>query len=88
MLIELRDYLSGDTCGLVKVINFIEGVAEMDDDMNIIDPLEEVEESWSEFNKDEEHELDPSSVDDFVEWHNEGRVTQIERVFYEIIQPI
>ena len=27
MLIELRDYLSGDTCGLVKVINFVEGKA-------------------------------------------------------------
>ena len=55
--------------------------------MNIVDPLEEIEESWTEFNKNEEHELDPSSVDDFVEWNNEGRVTQIERVFYEIVQP-
>lgn len=87
MLIELRDCVSSDTCGLVRVINFVEGVAEMDDDMNIIDPLEEIEESWTEFNKNEEHELDPSSVDDFVEWNNEGRVTQIERVFYEIVQP-
>jgi hypothetical protein len=49
--------------------------------------LEEVEESWSEFNKDEEHELDSSSVDDFVEWHNENRLTQIERVFVAIVQP-
>ena len=87
MLIELRDFLSGDTCGLVKVINIVEGVAEMDNDMNIIDPLEEIAESWSEFNKDEEHDLDPSSVDDFVEWNNENRVTQIERVFVEIVQP-
>ena len=88
MLIELRDYLSGDTCGLIKVINFVEGVAEMDDDMNIIDPLAEVEESWTEFNKNEEHEfIDCASVDDFVKWHNEGRVTQIERVFVTIIQP-
>ena len=87
MLIELRDYLSGDTCGLIKVINFVEGVAEMDNDMNIIDPLEEVEESWTEFNKLDEHELAFDDVDDFVEWHNEGRVTQIERVFYEIVQP-
>jgi len=87
MLIELRDFLSGDTCGLIRVTNFAEGVAEMDNDMNIVDPLDEVIESWSEFNKDEEHELDPSSVDDFVEWHNENRLTQIERVFVEIVQP-
>jgi hypothetical protein len=45
MLIELRDYVSGDTCGLIKVTNFEEGVAEMDDDMNIVDPLDEV--MWS-----------------------------------------
>ena len=87
MLFELRDYVSGDTCGLVRVTNHVEGVAEMDDDMNIIDPKEEIEDSWEEFNKLEEHELDCTSVDDFVEWHNEGRVTQIERVFVEIIQP-
>ena len=88
MLFELRDYVSGDTCGLVKVINHVEGVAEMDDDMNIIDPLDEVIESWGEFNRDEEHELDSSSVDDFVEWHNENRLTQIERVFVDaIVQP-
>jgi hypothetical protein len=87
MLFELRDYISGDTCGLVQVVNHTEGIAEMDDDMNIIDPKEEIEESWTEFNKYEEHELDSYSVDDFVEWHNESRVTQIERVFFEIIQP-
>jgi hypothetical protein len=86
MLFELKD-LEGESCGLVKVTNFEEGVAEMDDDMNIVDPLDEVIESWTEFNKGEEHELDSSSVDDFVEWHNESRVTQIERVFLEIIQP-
>ena len=87
MLFELRDYVSGDTCGLVEVVNHTEGIAEMDDDMNIIDPQEEVQESWTEFNKLEEHELDNCSVDDFVDWHNENRVTQIERVFLEIIKP-
>jgi len=88
MLIELRDYVSGDTCGLVRVINFVEGVAEMDNDMNIVDPLQEIEESWTEFNQVEEHDLDSYSVDEFVTWHNEGRVTQIERVFIDhIIQP-
>jgi hypothetical protein len=88
MLIELRDYVSGDTCGLVRVINFVEGVAEMDNDMNIVDPLQEIEESWTEFNQVEEHDLDSYNVDEFVTWHNEGRVTQIERVFIDhIIQP-
>jgi len=88
MLIELRDFESGDTCGLVRVINFVEGVAEMDNDMNIVDPLQEIEESWTEFNQVEEHDLDSYSVDEFVTWHNEGRVTQIERVFIDhIIQP-
>ena len=41
MLFELKD-LEGESCGLVKVTNFEEGVAEMDDDMNIVDPLDEV----------------------------------------------
>ena len=78
MLIELRDYISEDTCGLIRIIQT--------DPNN--DPKKEIEESWTEFNKNEEHELiDCANVDDFVEWHNEGRVTQIERVFYEIIQP-
>ena len=76
---ELRDFISNDTCGLIKVIDADpneQTVAE-----------EEIQESWTEFNKDEEHELDASSVDNFVKWHNEGRVTQIERVFVTIIQP-
>jgi hypothetical protein len=76
---ELRDFISNDTCGLVKVIDADaneQTVAE-----------EEIQESWTEFNKDEEHELDAGSVDDFIKWHNEGRVTQIERVFVTIIQP-
>ncbi len=36
MLFELKD-LEGESCGLVKVTNFEEGVAEMDDDM--VDPV-------------------------------------------------
>ena len=76
-LFELRDYVSGDTCGIVRV-------TEVNKD-NI--PEEEIKESWTEFNQVEEHELDSYNVDDFVKWHNEGRVTQIERVFVTIIQP-
>lgn len=89
MLFELRDYVSGDTCGLVRVtktpLEIVNKVMDADDYR--IDPKEEIEESWTEFNQVEEHELDSYNVDDFVEWHNEGRVTQIERVFVEIIQP-
>lgn len=77
LFFELRDYQSGDTCGLVRVTNSDEQ----------IDSQAEVEESWTEFNQIEEHELDSYSVDDFVGWHNENRVTQIERVFVTIIQP-
>jgi hypothetical protein len=77
---ELRDYISGDTCGLIKVID-----ADPNEQMVA---EEEIQESWAEFNKNEEDEfIDCGSVDDFVKWHNEGRVTQIERVFVTIIQP-
>ena len=77
MFFELRDYVSGDTCGVIRVTH-------IDNDNN---PNEEIEESWAEFNQVEEHELDAYNVDDFVKWHNEGRVTQIERIFLTIIQP-
>ena len=77
MFYELRDYISCDTCGLIKITHIDPNAA----------PTEEVEESWVEFNKLEEHELDSANVDDFVQWHNENRVTQIERVFVTIIQP-
>lgn len=78
---ELRDFISNDTCGLIKVIDA--------DPNEQTTAEEEIQESWTEFNKNEEHELDIDSysVDDFVKWHNEGRVTQIERVFVTIIQP-
>jgi regulator of RNase E activity RraA len=77
MFFELRDYVSGDTCGVIRVTH-------IDNDNN---PEEEIEESWTEFNQLEEHELDSYNVDDFVKWHNEGRVTQIERIKLTIIQP-
>ena len=77
IIFELRDYVSGDTCGIVRVTQV--------DENN--DPEEEIKESWTEFNQVEEHELDSYNVDDFVKWNNEGRVTQIERLFLTIIQP-
>jgi len=77
MLFELRD-LEGETCGLIRVTHI--------DPNN--DPKEEINESWEEFNVNEEHDfIDCTNVDDFVEWHNEGRVTQIERIFVEVVQP-
>jgi hypothetical protein len=77
ILFELRDYATGDSCGIIRV-------TEVDKNNN---PEQEIEESWTEFNKVEEHELDSYSVDDFVEWHNHNRVTQIERLFVTIFQP-
>lgn len=77
LFFELRDYQSGDTCGIVRVTNNEEKVV----------AEAEIDESWTEFNQLEEHELDSYNVDDFVKWHNEGRVTQIERIFLTIIQP-
>ncbi|NCX44999.1 MAG: hypothetical protein EBW74_11295 [Betaproteobacteria bacterium] len=46
---------------------------------------EEVKESWIEFHDLEEHDLNRFDVDEFVDWHNENRVTQIERIFLEVI---
>jgi len=79
MLYQLNDSESEESLGLVSVIQADK----------LIDAKEEIEESWEEFNKLEEHDedLDHQNVDDFVEWHNRNRVTQIARVFLEIIQP-
>jgi hypothetical protein len=78
ILFELRDFISNDTCGIVRVINADEQV----------NAEAEIQESWTDFNKHEEHDfIDCANVDDFVEWHNDGRVTQIERLFLTIIQP-
>ena len=75
MYYQLRDNDNGDELGIVKVTNVSE-VANFD---------EEVKESWNEFHDLEEHDLDRFDVDDFVDWHNENRVTQIERIFLEQI---
>lgn len=47
---------------------------------------DEIRESWEEFNKLEEHNKDPQNIDDFVEFNNKGRVTQIERILLQFIQ--
>jgi len=48
---------------------------------------DEIFEGWTDFNKLEETELNPQSVDDFVKWFNENYVTQIERIYIEFVQP-
>jgi hypothetical protein len=78
MLFELRDYTTSDSCGIVKVVS-------MDKENP---PREEINESWEEFNKYEEHEKSFDDVDEFVEWSNRNRITQIERVHFQILQPI
>jgi hypothetical protein len=80
MYYELLDYETGESLGIVKPIGEqpfidIDGVKE------------ELQKSWADFNKLEEHELDNQSVDDFVEWHNENWESQIERVFLTQIIP-
>jgi hypothetical protein len=75
MYYQLTDSDSGEDLGIVKVTNVGE-VANFD---------EEVKESWNEFHVLEEHDLDNCDVDEFVDWNNENRVTQIERVFLEIL---
>lgn len=75
MYYQLTDSDTGEELGIVKVTNV--GEAPNFDD--------EVKESWNEFHVLEEHELDNCDVDEFVEWNNENRVTQIERVFLEVL---
>ena len=75
MYYQLTDSDGGEDLGIIKVTNVGE-VANFD---------EEVKESWNEFHVLEEHDLDNCDVDEFVDWNNENRVTQIERVFLEIL---
>ena len=75
MYYQLTDSDNGEDLGIIKVTNVGE-VANFD---------EEVKESWNEFHVLEEHDLDNCDVDEFVDWNNENRVTQIERVFLEIL---
>jgi hypothetical protein len=77
MLYELRDYLTNDTCGLVSVVNTDEQV----------DAKAEIEENWGEFNQKELINDENCDVDKFVEFHNGKSLSQIERIFVEIISP-
>lgn len=75
MYYQLTNSENNNILGIVKVTNVGE-VANFD---------EEVKESWVEFHDLEEHNLNNCDIDKFVDWHNENRVTQIERIFLEII---
>ena len=80
-LFQLLDFEDELECGIVNVTN-------TDECTKLgIDPYTDLYESWSEYNKLQEHTFDPKDVDKFVEWNNENRVTQVERVYSEIIIP-
>ena len=82
MYYQLHDSETEEILGTVRVINSDECTEKQ------IDHSIEVSESWDEFNRCEESELDFGDVDDFVYWNNENRVTQIERIFIEFCQPV
>jgi len=75
MYYNLIDDDTQEDLGIIKVINVGE-VANFD---------EEIKESWNEFHILEEHDFDNRNVYQFVDWNNENRVTQIERIFLIVI---
>ena len=81
MYYQLHDSITEDELGIIKVTNATECWKKE------IDHSIEVSESWDEFNRCEESEFDPEDVDSFVLWHNENRVSQIERITVEFCQP-
>jgi hypothetical protein len=81
MYYQLHDTETEILLGAVKVTNATECCEKE------ISHSNEISESWTEFNQYEETELDYMNVDDFVVWHNENRVTQLERIYFEICQP-
>lgn len=72
---ELHDFDTEENMGAVIILNENEGGS-----------LEELTDGWEDFNKLDEHDLDNTSVDDFIEWFNVNYVTQIERLTLEFIQ--
>lgn len=45
-----------------------------------IDEKKELEESWEEFNFTQKHIYDPCDIETFIDWHNQRRVYQIQRI--------
>jgi hypothetical protein len=79
MIFQLTDYDTQEELGFIQVINY--------DGLSLLDAKDEIEESWTDFHKLKEIEsyLDNCNVNDFVIWHNKNWVTQIERVFIEVL---
>ena len=81
MYYQLHDSETEEILGTVKVTNDNECK-----EKNVCHSTE-VSESWDEYNRCEESENDSENIDEFVQWNNENRVTQIERIFIEFCQP-
>lgn len=75
MIVQLTD--ENEVMGLVRITN-------IGTDVTSDVATKEIEESWNDFNVHAEHDLDSSNVDDFVTWHNENWVTQIERIYIDL----
>ena len=82
MYYELLDYETGESLGIVK--QTLEGLT---DHLSTAPFEEELQESWTDFNKLQEHDCNNLSMNAFVEWHNENWSSQIERVFLTQIIP-
>jgi len=84
MLVQLRDSDSQDELGLVEIKNIVGVVNDATKEVSSEQATEEITESWNDFHVQGEHDLDQYDVDDFVTWHNENWVTQIERVYIDL----
>lgn len=75
MYYQLNNSDTQESLGLIKAIKLVDNLDE------------EIRDSWNDFHVLEEHdlELDNCDIDDFVQWHNENYVSQIERIFVEVI---
>jgi len=77
LIYALTDFETNEILGYVDFNRHV-GLTEQE-------AVEELIESWDDFNKLEEidSDLNSKSVSDFVAWHNEQWVSQIEEVCYE-----
>jgi hypothetical protein len=70
----LHDAETEEALGVVTIVSDFDGE-------------EELNESWEEFNKLEEQDMhDHKSITDFVQWHNQCYLSEIEEVNTSFIQ--
>lgn len=69
---ELHDHNTLEYLGIVMVTSKVHPKP--------LDEKEDIKESWEEFNLRQEHIYDPISIETFVDWHNQRRVYQIQRI--------